>query len=92
MARASPASRINLRKNIQETGVSGQDRFVSIENVFGSGSDDRLKGDAGDNDLNGSRGNDTIYGGLGTDTLTGGNGADFFVYKSTATAAGRRST
>jgi Ca2+-binding RTX toxin-like protein len=83
-----PGVTIKLNKNIQETGVSGQDRFVSIENVFGSGSDDFLKGADGDNVINGSRGNDTIRGGLGGDTLTGGAGADFFVYKSVDESGG----
>lgn len=83
-----PGVSINLRKNVQETGASGQDRFVSIENVFGSGSDDLIKGDAGANALDGSRGADTLLGGLGADTLTGGNGADYFVYKSTAESGG----
>ena len=79
-----PGVTVNMRKNIQVTGQAGSDRFVSIENLFGSGSDDVLRGDAGDNVINGSRGGDTIAGGTGADTLTGGdsNGPDFFVYRS----------
>jgi Ca2+-binding RTX toxin-like protein len=75
---------VKLGKAVQDTGGSGSDRFVSIENVYGSGNADTLYGDDGDNVINGNRGADTIRGGLGADTLTGGdtNGADVFVYRS----------
>ena len=79
---------VRIGKGVQVTGGSGTDRFVSIENVYGSGNADTLYGDDGDNVINGNRGGDTIRGGLGVDTLTGGNGADVFVYRSTLESSG----
>lgn len=51
-------------------------RFVSIENLNGSGFSDNLTGDDGANTLDGGSGNDTLYGGGGNDTLMGGDGND----------------
>jgi Ca2+-binding RTX toxin-like protein len=73
----------------QDTGGGGIDRLVSIENVIGSRSEDRLIGDDGDNILFGASAADVLIGGGGDDrlrgghlddTLTGGAGADSFVY------------
>jgi Ca2+-binding RTX toxin-like protein len=52
-------------------GRTGDDTFVSIENVSGSGFRDRLQGDKGDNVLTGQGGNDKLFGGRGDDTLLG---------------------
>jgi Ca2+-binding RTX toxin-like protein len=52
-------------------GRSGGDRYVSIENLAGSGFDDRLTGDRAANVLTGQGGNDRIDGGRGDDTLLG---------------------
>lgn len=52
-------------------GKSGGDRYVSIENLAGSGFNDRLTGDGAANVLTGQGGNDTIDGGRGDDTLLG---------------------
>ncbi|EIM24343.1 Ca2+-binding protein, RTX toxin [Microvirga lotononidis] len=52
-------------------GKSGGDRYVSIENLAGSGFNDRLTGNGAANVLTGQGGNDTIDGGRGDDTLLG---------------------
>jgi serralysin len=75
----------------QDTGGSGWDYLVSIENLTGSSSGDTLTGDAGGNVLDGSGGNDTLNGGGGNDTLdggagdntmAGGDGADVYAVRS----------
>lgn len=69
----------------QNTGASGMDTLVNIENVTGSAYDDVLSGNADANRLVGGNGNDTLYGmdgddtlegNAGNDTLSGGNGED----------------
>ncbi|MGF9763162.1 M10 family metallopeptidase C-terminal domain-containing protein [Microvirga sp. 0TCS3.31] len=52
-------------------GKSGGDRYVSIENLAGSGFNDRLTGNGAANVLTGQGGNDIIDGGRGDDTLLG---------------------
>ncbi|MFV0301499.1 MAG: M10 family metallopeptidase C-terminal domain-containing protein [Paracoccus sp. (in: a-proteobacteria)] len=47
------------------------DIYVSIENLAGSGQDDRLKGDGAANILTGQGGDDRISGGAGDDVLQG---------------------
>jgi len=54
----------------QNTGGSGFDTLISIENLTGSPYDDKLIGNGGKNVLNG---------GIGADILTGGNGDDTYV-------------
>lgn len=53
------------------SGGSAGDTYVSIENLSGSGADDRLSGDRAANVLTGQGGDDAIYGGRGDDTLLG---------------------
>ena len=69
----------------RNAGIANGDTFVSIENLVGSGSNDRLVGDSENNELSGEAGNDliqglagddTLMGGLGNDSLDGGDGAD----------------
>jgi Ca2+-binding RTX toxin-like protein len=79
--------------NLVTGGSSGEaqgDRYVSIENVYGSAFNDtitgddnanRLIGNAGDDVLSGAAGNDYFFGGAGNDILTGGEGADVFVFE-----------
>jgi Ca2+-binding RTX toxin-like protein len=57
-----------------DDGDGGQDTFVNIANLTGSGYDDTLTGDGNANVINGGNGDDTISGGLGNDTLDGGGG------------------
>ena len=52
----------------QQTGSSGLDTLISIENVIGTDYADLLAGDAGDNILDGGLGADKMYGGEGNDT------------------------
>jgi Ca2+-binding RTX toxin-like protein len=52
-------------------GKSGGDRYVSIENLAGSGYNDQLTGNGAANVLTGQGGNDVIDGGRGDDTLLG---------------------
>jgi len=59
----------------QNTGGSGVDMLIDIENLIGSPYADILIGDAGDN---------VLTGGGGRDVLTGGGGNDTFVFKSLA--------
>lgn len=50
---------------------SAMDTYISIENLAGSGFDDRIKGDDAANVLTGQGGSDKIDGGDGDDTLFG---------------------
>ncbi len=62
----------------QDTGGSGEDEFVSIENLTGSSFNDVLTGDAGNNVLEGGAGDDVLNGGDGDDVLIAGPGDDVF--------------
>ena len=52
-------------------GRSGGDRYISIENLAGSGHNDHLTGNGAANVLTGQGGNDVLDGGRGDDTLLG---------------------
>lgn len=58
--------RLNLAR-----GKSEGDTYISIENLSGSGHNDRIKGDRNDNVLTGQGGNDVLKGGAGDDILFG---------------------
>lgn len=58
--------RLNLAR-----GKSEGDTYISIENLSGSGHNDRIKGDRNDNVLTGQGGNDVLKGGDGDDILFG---------------------
>lgn len=76
-ANATSAVTVNLNLvAAQATGGSGNDTLVNIENLAGSGFNDRLTGNSGANELVGGAGNDTLTGGLGNDVLNGGLGND----------------
>jgi len=64
----------------QLTRGGGVDTLISIENMIGSGFNDRLVGSAGANMIDGGAGDDQILGGGGADMLRGGLGADTFVF------------
>jgi Ca2+-binding RTX toxin-like protein len=57
-------------------GDAAGDTFDSIEDLFGSASNDTLVGSFIGNRIDGGAGNDTITGGAGYDTLIGGDGDD----------------
>ena len=83
------AVRVDLsRLGAQNTGGSGTDKLVGIENLVGSDFNDRLTGSDGGNVIDGGAGNDSITGGLGVDTLVGNVGNDTFRYASAAEANG----
>lgn len=63
---ATSGVRLNLRRDTSEG-----DTYVSIENLSGSGFDDRLQGNAAANVLTGQGGADVLRGGRGDDTLLG---------------------
>ena len=65
-ADASSGVRLDLRQ-----GGSEGDTYSSIENLAGSGFDDRLQGDGGANVLTGQGGDDMLRGNDGDDTLLG---------------------
>ena len=65
-ADATRGVRLNLA-----SGRVGDDIYVSIEGLSGTGYDDRLQGDAAANALLGQGGADTLIGGRGDDTLLG---------------------
>ncbi|MGQ3354239.1 MAG: Ig-like domain-containing protein [Phreatobacter sp.] len=90
-ASASGAVEVKLLKNPaagQPNGLTfffggglaaGSDRLFDIENLTGSGFNDRLEGDDRDNVLSGGAGNDTLTGGAGNDVLNGGEGNDTLI-------------
>jgi Ca2+-binding RTX toxin-like protein len=74
---ASPAAvQVNLQTNVNHFGDAEGDLLFGIENVFGTGGDDRITGNASANELFGFNGRDTLSGGDGNDTLRGGDGND----------------
>jgi Ca2+-binding RTX toxin-like protein len=67
---------INLDTGRGVGGSAEGDRFISIENVFGSNFNDSIIGNTAANQLHGATGNDVIKGGGGNDYLDGGSGND----------------
>lgn len=67
---------VNLLNKTASVADAAGDVLVAIQNLEGSGFDDRLTGDAQDNLLQGLGGNDVLVGGAGDDTLLGGDGDD----------------
>jgi Ca2+-binding RTX toxin-like protein len=77
--------RASLTDPARNTRDANGDRYVSIENVYGTSFADelignalgnRLSGSSGADNLVGLSGNDTLMGGRNNDTLRGGQGAD----------------
>ncbi|WP_237168651.1 M10 family metallopeptidase C-terminal domain-containing protein [Paracoccus shandongensis] len=66
-------ARAGLRIDLAQ-GQSAGDTYVSVEDVAGSGFDDRIKGDGAANTLTGQGGDDDLRGGRGDDTLLGDYG------------------
>lgn len=89
---ASSGVTVYLDGSQANTGDALGDGLVGIENLSGSGFDDKLTGDANANTLTGGAGNDTLIGGDGNDvlygdaadSLDGGAGYDIFYTTSTA--------
>lgn len=72
----------------QNTHDSGNDTFISVENVTGGSSSDHLTGSSVFNTIIGGAGNDFITGGGSHDTLFGGTGADTFIYNALSDSIG----
>ncbi len=66
----------DLLKPQTNTGEAMGDVYIDIEDLAGSGFDDRLLGDSGANRLFGRDGNDFLSGRNGADYLNGGSGRD----------------
>ena len=67
---------VNLAGGPGEGGHAEGDVMTGIENVIGSGYDDRITGDDTANRLEGGDGDDQLRGGGGADRLEGGDGDD----------------
>lgn len=74
--RAANGIRVALDGAFAGIGATKGDTFEDIEQVFGSGRADRIRGDQGSNLLSGFGGNDRLNGAAGVDILRGGNGND----------------
>ncbi|MBW8910955.1 MAG: type I secretion C-terminal target domain-containing protein, partial [Sphingomonas sp.] len=62
---------LNLQGTAQNTGGSGSDTLISIENLYGSSYSDSLTGDANANAIgDSSGGNDQFFGNAGADDLS----------------------
>ncbi len=68
---------VDLSKTVaQNTGGSGSDTLINIENLYGSQFNDVLIGNSGNNYLNGYAGADQMSGGLGNDNYAVDNVGD----------------
>lgn len=68
-AAAAAAVTVSLAAaGVQDTGGSGLDRLLAVEDLIGSAHDDLLSGNAAANRLDGGAGADTLRGGAGDDT------------------------
>jgi Ca2+-binding RTX toxin-like protein len=63
-------------------GDAARDTITNVENVIGSGFDDKLTGSDAANRIFGLAGRDRLTGRRGADTLAGGPDADEFIYGS----------
>lgn len=79
-----------VQANLTNRASNEGDILLGVENLYGSGSSDILRGDAGDNILAsfsgedfllGEAGSDILAGGVNNDFLTGGADRDFFVFR-----------
>lgn len=67
----------DLQFVLNNRGEANGDAYSSIENLYGTVSDDTLSGDGQNNTIIGDQGADTINGRDGDDTLLGADGNDF---------------
>jgi Ca2+-binding RTX toxin-like protein len=78
---------VNLQTGIASGGYAAGDTFLNINNLIGSGYNDKLTGDTGDNTLSGLAGRDTLTGGGGNDTLDGRSNNDTLIGGSAVTSS-----
>lgn len=71
---------VDLAFSILNTGEASGDTYKSVEDIFGSSFNDRLRGDANNNMIWGGAGRDFLQGRAGNDVLYGGIGADTFFF------------
>lgn len=71
---------VDLAFRFLNTGEASGDIYESIEDIFGSSYNDRLRGDAGNNIIWGGDGKDFLQGREGNDVLYGGSGSDTFFF------------
>ena len=71
---------VDLAFSYLNSGEAFGDRFISIEDIYGSSFNDRLRGDGGNNIIWGGAGMDSLQGRGGNDILYGGIGADTFYF------------
>jgi Ca2+-binding RTX toxin-like protein len=62
------------------TGLTGTDFLINIENIIGSNLGDELTGNEKSNRIESGNGNDLIYASVGSDELIGGAGIDTVVF------------
>ncbi|ETO12377.1 iron-regulated protein frpC [Reticulomyxa filosa] len=67
---------VDLKAGMGKGGDAEGDTYKNIENVIGSGYNDKIVGDDKDNYLVGGDGDDHLEGGAGNDILVGGRGKD----------------
>jgi Ca2+-binding RTX toxin-like protein len=77
---------VNLATGTGAGGDAQGDTLTGIENLAGSGFNDKLYGSAVANALTGGDGDDVLRGGAGADVLNGGNGLDQANYQGSAAA------
>jgi Ca2+-binding RTX toxin-like protein len=77
---AEIAVKADLQYESVNRGEAAGDQFDLVENMFGSGFNDTLRGDSGDNHIWGHLGDDVLHGRDGNDRLNGGAGEDVFVF------------
>jgi Ca2+-binding RTX toxin-like protein len=88
---SSSAVFVDLWATLQRGGDAERDQLLNIENIFGSGFDDLIRGSDGENQIRGGRGADALYGRGGDDTfigeidgardvVSGGSGRDLIDY------------
>lgn len=66
----------DLFDSAANTGTAAGDTYSSIENLYGSAHNDRLRGNNYANTIHGERGHDRIAGRAGNDDIFGGEGND----------------
>ena len=69
------AATVDLTAGTGDGSMAG-DQFANVENLLGTGYDDRLIGNAANNKFEGNNGADTLAGAGGNDILLGGGGSD----------------